>query len=913
MTIADLVYKEVAATNKLSRQEQTQLKDWLRQLERNVQAAKRVTPVSGGGIPAIGRMITYEQQIVAPNNAAFVLAVADPTMPNYRILDKADTSITVTDGGALGNITVGVNLATHCGLQVSSGLKLGTPATATVSTTNAVTTTTHSHAVTSSSNPGAAASLLASSASGYLQLVRLGLGVAPSYPLHVAGSTEQVRVQYDASHYTSLTVDASGDLTLGVSGNNLFYDKAIRSSDYASQTTGWRITEPGEGDFRYLYADEMHVKAFIADLEQALAGGQIICKSVAEVAIDFTCPAAGASRTLTVKDLPGASGMAVFEANDFVRLRQFSRSAGSLDVADCWGNVTAYSDNGDGTQKWTFTRTAGNAGSATGTINAGSLALDYGVSPSGYWEVNAIDGLWGLNSPYAQVVTWVTHPGSTVNKAVRTRLGNLRGITSQDNEYGILIGTGGIANTDQYIRLSATQGGDSHFDLVNLDLSIYDSGVLKTQLLHDEGLLMSSGAWGTNTTVFAAVFANDSTVTSLDAGDVIIGTPFHGTAASKKGLHWDNSASTLKLINSTIALGSTPPTSATVGTGVWIDSTGLYGLASNVQQAYISATTGALMAGAGKVKVDVNGISIDGTATSYTASAAIKWVDGNDTAAKMYMYYYDAFAYGKYSDFNLNVTAADDDYSNSAITLSIDSLAAYLKLRGTTAYLSGTTVELGGGAGIFGGAPEVLINDDETKFYSDVRIAGGLYVGSLATDPNENDLTVEGKVGIGRTPTQLLDVYSSSASVNALFETALSTGYGGINVKGNTAAHSAYFISYSASATGTVLGVNKADACRLTASNQPFVIGTTTANEVYIGANDVISIKVEADGDVIVPWVSSQKLGFFGATPIARTGAYTITNRSDDRAMDCNATSEAELRDVVGTLIYDLQQYGLLQ
>jgi hypothetical protein len=39
-----------------------------------------------------------------------------------------------------------------------------------------------------------------------------------------------------------------------------------------------------------LFADQMHAKAFVADLEQALAGGQIIPKSVALIAQPFTAP-----------------------------------------------------------------------------------------------------------------------------------------------------------------------------------------------------------------------------------------------------------------------------------------------------------------------------------------------------------------------------------------------------------------------------------------------------------------------------------------------------------------------------------------------------------------------------------------------------------------------------------------------
>jgi hypothetical protein len=58
---------------------------------------------------------------------------------------------------------------------------------------------------------------------------------------------------------------------------------------------------------------------------------------------------------------------------------------------------------------------------------------------------------------------------------------------------------------------------------------------------------------------------------------------------------------------------------------------------------------------------------------------------------------------------------------------------------------------------------------------------------------------------------------------------------------------------------------------------------------------------------------ATDKLGFFGATPIARTTAYTITNRTDDRALNCDSTADAELADVIATVIYDLQQLGILQ
>lgn len=39
---------------------------------------------------------------------------------------------------------------------------------------------------------------------------------------------------------------------------------------------------------------------------------------------------------------------------------------------------------------------------------------------------------------------------------------------------------------------------------------------------------------------------------------------------------------------------------------------------------------------------------------------------------------------------------------------------------------------------------------------------------------------------------------------------------------------------------------------------------------------------------------------------------YTITNRTEDRVLDCDATSTAELADVLGTLIEDLKSKGVI-
>lgn len=320
---------------------------------------------------------------------------------------------------------------------------------------------------------------------------------------------------FTTSVRSPVVTTVSGDLTLA-SANDILLDPvsnfvkltsgiAMQSDNYAPQTTGLRLTHDGQIDARYLFVDEMHAKSFIADLEQALAGGQIISKSVAMLYSAFTAPAAGATATLTLRDLPSATGMAVFVNGDHIRIRTFARSGGSLTIGDCWGTVTldtSYSasgfDSATKTQRYTFTRSANpNAGamSAGTVVQPDSVILDYGTSGNGFYEVNAIDGAYGVNSPYAQVVTWTTHPR---NQTIRTRMGNLYGIWLQSGEYGLYAGDG-TANTNQYLRISNTG-----VKLNNIPMQLFNGSTQTVDLSATSGSLkLGTNVTSSTTTGFA--------------------------------------------------------------------------------------------------------------------------------------------------------------------------------------------------------------------------------------------------------------------------------------------------------------------------------------------------------------------------------------------------------------------------
>ncbi len=243
----------------------------------------------------------------------------------------------------------------------------------------------------------------------------------------------------------------SGNLQLDGGGNIVFYTPGeIGTDNFYSRTTGWNVDYEGNADFRNLFATEMHVQTFVVDMEQALAGSQIISKSVAIIAEDFALPSVGSTGTLKVNSFDGYDTMAVFEVNDYIRLRQMSRMGGGLVVADAWVKVNSFDGNTGNVQSFTVERISG--GSATGTISAGTLALDYGVSGDGYLEAVA----YGSNTPYYQAVEW---SGATPvgNSTVKARIGDLGGATFNGNS----LSGNGLVSENAYLsgELWALSGG----------------------------------------------------------------------------------------------------------------------------------------------------------------------------------------------------------------------------------------------------------------------------------------------------------------------------------------------------------------------------------------------------------------------------------------------------------------------
>lgn len=195
--------------------------------------------------------------------------------------------------------------------------------------------------ITPSANPGAASALLRTNDSGELQLEKL---ITSMIATPIA---------------TELSIDAYNKISLS-SGEGIIQvmpSSSLQSDNFTSQLAGWRMTYAGELDARYMYADQLTIKLFMADYEVALAGSQMITKSITTTSRPFVVPYPGSYMYLYVNDLPSAEGMACFEEEDRVRLREYSRTLGSLNVSDCWGMVSAYTSSGEPKeQRWSYQR-----------------------------------------------------------------------------------------------------------------------------------------------------------------------------------------------------------------------------------------------------------------------------------------------------------------------------------------------------------------------------------------------------------------------------------------------------------------------------------------------------------------------------------------------------------------------------
>lgn len=121
--------------------------------------------------------------VSTPIAAQYVTLAVDATLTNERVLTAGD-GIDLVDAGAGSTVTLDVDVTDLLGdgiIEATNNITLGTPATLTVATSDAVTTSSHTHAITTSSAVSTnTAIILATDSNGRFQVEGIGVGIAPA-------------------------------------------------------------------------------------------------------------------------------------------------------------------------------------------------------------------------------------------------------------------------------------------------------------------------------------------------------------------------------------------------------------------------------------------------------------------------------------------------------------------------------------------------------------------------------------------------------------------------------------------------------------------------------------------------------------------------------------------------------------
>ena len=277
------------------------------------------------------------------------------------------------------------------------------------------------------------------------------------------------------------------------------------------------------------------------------------------------------------------------------------------------------------------------------------------------------------------------------------------------------------------------------------------NGFVPMQASGNVGLAQSG--FGINDYTLRAFNATETVGTgTYDAGDVLIGS----SEAGQSRLWWDASAATLNLENGNLAFGNPPPSSATVGTGIWIDDTGIYGLNANTQEFYLQASDGKAYAGGGNVVLDTTGVTITNDTAAPNAQLVLTSTDAG--ASDSYISYWMNGADGQ-----INI-AAVDGIGSSVLTLSARGAMVYngsLSVNGALTWATNATYDIGASGAT---SARDLYLSRKAYFLAARGTASGLY------DRVNSDTTV------GNTITET-SIYSKSITANDLGST------GGVRVR----------------------------------------------------------------------------------------------------------------------------------
>lgn len=458
-----------------------------------------------------------------------------------------------------------------------------------------------------------------SHAGGILERARIdaagntGFGTTTiSARLHSFSTTEQLRLGYDASNFASFTVGSGGNLTVAPTG------------DYIFDPTGNDVRPEVNYDLNFgtldkkwltIHGAELRVETLVAAETMTMINGRAVIGSNATILIADLAPDATA---IDVKHNGLVNGDILW-METIGQVEFMAAASGPTTITGGFRYSVTRNLDGSGANQW----------------YAGDAVTNLGTTGTGWIDIYSIRGMKTAAQVGPTIVGNVRNSTTFNDWSEHWAIGNLNGLYG----YGVTtfgVAFGKYAAGTAHITIDATNGYRIFKDTATVIGQWDNSGVITIGEVgaSKDNILISSGAFSVRNNTTARIHMTAAGVMTINdsAGAAKI------TLDASAGMTLDGKMQMLGA-SSAIAIGTTPPTSAALGTGLWIDRTGMYGLALDVVQAKFDAATGAITFGAGAGVLNAAGINLKSEATFQVVNSYNTSTSGGDILSSQYSFY----------------------------------------------------------------------------------------------------------------------------------------------------------------------------------------------------------------------------------------------------------------------------------
>ncbi len=503
-----------------------------------------------------------------------------------------------------------------------------------------------------------------------------GLGITASVAakLHTVSITEQLRLGYDGSNYSSFTVNSAGTLTAAPTGNWIFNPTGKHVDPLANYDINL-----GSTILKYLtlHAAELHVETLVASETMATFGGRGLFTPCTLLTADL----APATTTITVKHNNLVNGDRIY-LETVGQVEFMAVTSGASGSGPYTYSVTRNLD-GSGANQWyagdsiattnmfidVYSTRGVKAGTEVGPTIAGNVRNSTTYNDwSTCWAIGNLDGLYGYSgtafgAAFGKYAAGTPHITIDATSGYRQYLGTSVVLYQVDNNGNVKMGTNvAAANTTNILISNQAQtynsetlavgdvlfgdntafsnlgnikitGGAMKFrrgvtDFITLDASNLRMGT-DVSAAATTKLLIANGAQTYNSESLANgdVLFGDNTVASNFANIKITSGAMKFRRGVTDYITLDSTEAQftnlikMKGSSAAIAIGSTPPTSASAGTGIWLDRTGMFLLQANKQTFAASATDGTLKLGSDLSAAATTALVVAGTAVTHNSES----------------------------------------------------------------------------------------------------------------------------------------------------------------------------------------------------------------------------------------------------------------------------------------------------